>query len=52
MAACVRVLGEPPSALIDSERPQIERNRRVDDVVIVKVGQRREIILGRGPDQY
>lgn len=41
------VIVEPRPPLSSSERVQVEGNRRVDDVVVVDVGQRRKIVERR-----
>jgi hypothetical protein len=43
MAPLVSVLLEPLAALFYRERLQVESDRRVDDVVVVQLGQRWEV---------
>src|SRR5204863_7818366 len=50
MASGCRVIVEPLAALLRHERDDVERDRRVDDVVVVDVGEGGEVGVHRGPD--
>jgi cobalamin-dependent methionine synthase I len=45
------VILEPASALSGCERTKIERDRRMDDVVVVDVGERLEVVERCGPNR-